>query len=185
MRFIALDLEINQDENQDIIEVGWCRGDLTCLDISAPHSVLIKPRSPIIPEIELLTGITNAEVEANGSSLYFAYETLKVEHSTFDVFCNLVVWGGDDARFMKQKLVEQGVDLTGWPFGHRVIDVKTLFQAYCFKNSLRPRSGLAKASNRCGLPFIGKKHRAGDDAYNTMRLFFHLVRNLTSGAIHK
>ncbi len=60
-------------------------------------------------------------------------------------------------------------------FGHRVIDVKTIFIFNQILKQRTKKSGLSKAMASYGLKFDGKQHDAEQDAKNTLRFFFHLL----------
>jgi len=168
--FLALDLEMNQPSGK-IIQVGAVVGNLHTGEIFEELAVIINPDEPLSEFIVQLTGITDEQC-AQGVSLVEAYEQLKALHKKYDCFCNPIVWGGGDSAELKRQL---GGTVPGWPFGHRWLDVKTIFQFHQFAQNAKPQAGLAKALTKVGLNFKGRKHDAMDDARNTFLLAHHFV----------
>lgn len=172
--YMSLDLELDRG---DIIEVGvvFGRGNQSPSDW-IKHSWLVKPRhgQSLLPEIVKLTGITQAMIDNQSISHHQVKEELTALVSVHRPFVNPVQWGLGDA----QELLSELDDMTGSPaplFGRRVIDVK---HHYLFIEAACGRSlsgGLRRAMARHGLEFIGQPHRATDDAFNTLRFYFHLL----------
>jgi inhibitor of KinA sporulation pathway (predicted exonuclease) len=46
-----------------------------------------------------------------------------------------------------------------------------------FAKGKKPNGGLSSALGEYRLPFEGKAHRADVDAFNTLRLFFHILKS--------
>jgi inhibitor of KinA sporulation pathway (predicted exonuclease) len=150
-------------------------GNLTTLEYyynSDRKDFLIKTDSPIHPEITSLTGITDEMINKKGRSLQEAYDELKFLFGLEHVIKNLVVWGGNDSAYLREQLNYP----EDWPFGDRVIDVKTI---YVYERLVRGKNyigGLKKALENSGDKFYGTQHRAYDDAWNTLRLLFLLMK---------
>lgn len=172
-KFLSLDLEMAQPSGK-IIQVGACVGDLRTGEILETYSRYVKIDESLSPFIVTLTGITDNCLSTEGVTLVEAYEGLKAICERYDTFCNPLVWGGGDSKELRDQLGQT----PGWPFGHRWLDVKTLFQFNQFKHDQKPQAGLAKALFKCGLNFKGRKHNALDDAINTFRLAHRLMGNL-------
>ena len=58
------------------------------------------------------------------------------------------------------------------------MNCKTVVQAILTARGVKTQGGLAKSMNKFGLSFQGTKHRADDDALNTMRIYFKLLEIL-------
>lgn len=174
MKYLSLDLEMNQPSGL-IIEVGFAIGDLhapvgTC-DVAG--SFLINPGEPLNPQIIKLCGITD-EMLADTITLGQAHEALVIAALKFEVGRNLLTWGGNDGEYLKKKLPS----LTNFWFAPTVMDVKKVYQFIRQAQSQRIQSGLAKSMAKCGLNFKGKKHRAMDDALNTLFMAQFLTQEL-------
>jgi inhibitor of KinA sporulation pathway (predicted exonuclease) len=170
---IALDLEMNQP-SRAIIQVGVCAGDLWTGNVLERAKWFIKIDEPLNPAIIALTGITDSDV-AGGVMLSDVHEQLVAMRNRHNCFCNPITWGGDDSACLRAAL---GLEEGRFVFGHRVLDTKTLFQSWCISQRLKVQSGLAKSMSRVGLQFQGRKHDAGDDAYNTFRMYCWMLKKM-------
>jgi inhibitor of KinA sporulation pathway (predicted exonuclease) len=179
--FLSLDLELNQPSDK-IIQIGAVVGDIHSGEIFEKFDRLVKIDEPLcldekICNIPKLTGITDEMLEKDGISLIDAYTDLAALHKKYQCFRNPIVWGGGDSKSLKEDLARLGhhfssgfgVDkhLPMYCFGHRWLDVKSIYQVYCLMNNLPVQGGLAKSMTRLGLKFDGTKHNAMWDAYNT------------------
>lgn len=193
--FLSLDLEMNQPSGR-IIQIGACILDRRTGAIVDQFSQVVNPNETLSPFIIQLTGITQAQVNA-GVPLIEAYEKLNqfwrpnvIPIGTpSEKFYNAVCWGGDDMRCLADQLFKPHWFISllrtlrivrspsRWHYGHRIIDVKTLFQSWCIKRDVKPASGLAKSLRKVGLNFEGRKHDALSDSINTARLLHWLWVN--------
>lgn len=183
MNLMALDLELNQPSRK-IIEIGVCFFNLESGQVLEKHHWFINPNEPIDPYITNLTTITNEDVMKEGISISQAYEELVAKYKKHNCFGNMLTWGCGDSEALKQAVIEEAGKVD-WAFGYRYFDVKTLYQAYCMRQGHKIQAGLAKAMIRCGMNFKGTKHRAIDDAYNTYKIFLHLVKRLPDNVLVK
>lgn len=178
-KYLALDLELNnaQDHstpNPKIIQVGVAIGSARQL----PSEWIVKKwnvkvNEPIFPFITDLTGITTEDVK-NGLQHYDIANELDRLIKDNDVFVNPVTWGGGDATELKSEFNSHGIEFRN--FGRRWIDVKTWYALHMIAKGKKPNGGLSSALGEYGLPFEGKAHRADVDAFNTLRLFFHILK---------
>lgn len=174
-QYISIDLELDR---RDIIEVGAVVGSLGSDESEwIKKSWLVKPRHgmPLSPEIVKLTGITDSDLESGSiSHNQLKLELLSLVYSTRP-FVNPVQWGLGDA----QELLDELDDMTGSKppiFGRRVIDVKHFFLFLEMASGRALSGGLRPSMAKHGLEFVGRPHRAVDDAFNTLRFFKHLVQ---------
>lgn len=172
--YLALDLELDKG---DVIEVGVVLGSASSpANTWVKRSWLISPRhgQPLDQRITTLTGITQTDIDRHSVDHARVKQELIELIGQYRPFVNPVQWGLGDA----QELLAELDDMTGAPapvFGRRVIDVK---HHYLFIEAACGRSlsgGLRRAMARHGLEFIGRPHRATDDAFNTLRFYFHLL----------
>lgn len=170
---MSFDLEMNQPSGT-IIQVGYVVGDTDTGEILNRGCHNIYCEEEIAPRIELLTGVTQHDVN-KGISLVDMYKILVDVHQKYNCFRNPLTWGGGDSHELKTQLRVAGVK-DPHLFGRRWIDAKTLYVSYRLANGKPPQGGLAKAMLRLGLKFDGRKHNAGDDAYNTFLIYLKLLK---------
>jgi len=176
LNYFALDLELNNKSDGSvpkIIQVGVAVGNPVRSEFEV-RSWYINPLEPIVPEITRLTGITDQIIQSSSVT----HDTLACELAEFlnnnSVFVNPVTWGQGDAEELKAELRERSIHFPH--FGRRIIDVKTIFVFLEMTAGRSTASGLSKAMAKYGIEFIGKSHRADNDAYNTLRFYFELMR---------
>lgn len=178
MKIMSLDLELNQPSGR-VIQVGACVYDRKKEEVVATLSLFVNPQEPIAERITELTGITNDDVVMNGYPVKDAYFLLKKFAKKHKVTKNPLVWGSgewnDSACLYKEANPEEPNFM-----GHRVLDVKTLYQFYRIENSLTMKGGLDTATKELGIPFKGKNHNALDDAINTAYVYRELTKMLKS-----
>ena len=169
--FMSLDLEFNQPTNT-IIQIGFVIGNLKTGDILEKHQINLHTNEKISNYITQLTNITQKDVD-NGIHIKDAYEIVKHYFIKYQCFRNPITWGGGDSEALRDQLkLNDEVFL----FGRRWIDCKTLYISQQFANEEKHQAGLAKAMNREGLQFKGRKHTADDDAENTFVMYRHLLK---------
>lgn len=178
LNYIALDLELNNlnDGNvPKIIEVGVAVGSPFKLNEIKIFNWYVNPNENISPFITQLTGITDEDVIQRSTPKSQIAEELIDIINNYKCFTNPITWGQGDVDELKNEFKQDGINLP--IFGRRIFDVKTI---YVFDQMVKGRTvsgGLKKAMNIYGIKFEGKPHRAGIDAHNTLRLFFHLLIN--------
>lgn len=174
--FTSLDLEMNQPSKK-IIQIGACIGDISSGKIIDKLSVFINPNEKISAYITDLTKITQEDVD-NGVTLEEGYEILKSFHEKYCSFVNCITWGGGDSQELLEQLKLENTNFSGWCFGRRWIDVKTLFISWRFANKQPIQGGLARSMTKVGLNFIGQKHNATDDSVNAFRMYCKMLEIL-------
>ena len=179
-KYLALDLELNNADdgstpNPKIIQVGVAIGSAK----QSPSEWItkkwyVKVNEPIYPFITDLTGITNQDIQQFGMTHYEIGQELSRLIKDNDVFVNPVTWGGGDSTELKSEFEQHGIEFRH--FGRRWIDVKTWYALRMLANGKRPAGGLSSAMGVYKMHFEGKAHRADVDAYNTLRLFFEILK---------
>ena len=178
--FFAIDLELNEPQDNKpprIIQVGIAIANILTPDDIKTFSWYLNPEEKITEFIQSLTGITDEIIKEEAVSHETVAEELGELLRSYEIYSSPIVWGGggwgNDATELKDEFTERGIEFKF--FGHRVIDVKTIFVFNQILKQRTKKSGLSKAMASYGLKFEGKQHRADDDAKNTLRFFFHLV----------
>jgi len=180
LNFLALDLEMNTLEGTHepgkIIQVGIAIGNLdsyTKKENYIERSWYIDPFEPIYPRITELTGITNDNVAKESTPLETIQDEIYDLMQEYKCFANPVVWGGGDANLFKKEAKEK----IGYCklFGHREIDLKTIYSFFQMAKNEKLNSSLKSTLVSYKLNFEGTQHRAVDDARNTLSLFFAMI----------
>lgn len=171
-KVIALDLEMNQPSGA-IIQIGAAVGSMKSGRVIETFSVLTRAPEPLNPEIEKLTGITQAALDECGVALAQGYEQLLAFVRQHKPFINPLTWGGGDSQELREQL---RMNDERWCFGRRWIDVKTLHVVSCLAAGIHPAGGLKSTMRKhYKMNFEGRAHDAKDDAVNTFRLFCKIV----------
>jgi len=179
MNFLALDCEFNQDQenrilNPKLIQIGVSVGSTETGEILETVKFYIDPYEPIFPFITQLTGITDEDIKEKSIQPYQAATELSAIIKQYDSFVNPVTWGGGDASAVVDLFRDYKVQFPH--FGHRIIDIKTMYVMDKLVNGKKPSGGLSSALGYYGLQFKGQAHRADVDAENTMNLFLHMFK---------
>lgn len=173
MNYLALDLEMNQPSGK-IIEIGISIGSRNTPKKDFINRYwIIDPQEPIAEHITTLTGIDDNRIKNESVPVAQAITELKELIEEYKPFVNPVVWGQGDADLLLSLIKENNIEFPY--FGRRTIDVKTI---HVFMNMSKGKShsgGLSSVMGQYKLQFIGNKHSASDDAYNTLLLYFHLL----------
>lgn len=176
INYVALDLEFNQPSRK-IIQVGIAIGNPSQEDSGyLVRKWDVRIDEPINPEITDLTGISTKDNE-QGTTLAVVAAELSALLIATKAFVNPVTWGGGDSTALLEAFAS--TDLIFLHFGRRWIDVKTMTSFLAFSHHSGPRSmtgGLSSIMGRYKLAFKGKAHRADVDSFNTLRLFFAVIK---------
>ena len=171
---MALDLEMNQP-SRSIIEVGAAIGDVATGELIEIKSWLtaMPPGEVLDPRIIALTSIQSHELIW---SVHAAFRELVAFRDKHGAFINPLVWGAGDVQALLAAVYRPDDVET---FGRRVIDAKTLYASWRLANGRKTAGGLSRAMTRVGLPgFVGKKHRACNDAANTFEIYCKMLEFL-------
>lgn len=179
-KYLALDLELNNSSDgstpsPSIIQIGVAIGSARELPSEwIVKKWYVKVNEPIYPFITDLTGITNEDISQFGMTHYDIGQELSRLIKDNDVFVNPVTWGGGDSTELKNEFDKHGIEFKH--FGRRWVDVKTWYVMRMLANGKKPSGGLSSAMGVYKMQFEGKAHRADVDAYNTLRLFFEILK---------
>ena len=191
MRYFSADLELEQPwsnhqtpdsltPREEIISVGICVGDSDG-NILCKKNIYIEYGLELSAFIKQLTGIKNEQLKReNGAmSILEAWAEMVRLQKEFDTSRVILEWGAGDFATIKPLAETQSFSYDSPifenPFGRSGLNVKHLHRTWCEANGVNSSGGLAKALGRHGLGFKGQKHDAADDAYNTYRLYLHLM----------
>jgi len=189
MNVMVLDVELNQPSSK-VIQIGAAVFNARNAALIERLELHVNPDEPIDPFITQLTGIKDSDVQG-GVSIIEAYEELKRLHEKHKCFRNPMVWGSgyrNDSMAIYQEYrgaTGQGEDTdiqqTENFMGFRVIDVKTIYQSVAIFENSQYAGGLKDCMKKLGLEFEGDAHRALNDAINTFRIWYHLMRIFHDG----
>jgi len=175
--YFSLDLELNnaQDNSTDnpkIIQVGIAVGSYLNYKNNAivKYKWYLNPQEHIFAFITSLTGITNEDINKHALPHEQVASEICQLITTHQRFINPVTWGGGDSIELKLEFANRGIHFPH--FGRRWIDVKTWYTLHMLAMGRKPSGGLSSALASFKLHFEGAPHRADDDAFNTLRLFF-------------
>ena len=183
-KYLALDLEMNSDGKRtyEVIQVGISVGDIqngiTFTDQKMVR-FLYTPNGESSLEaltdfIQNLTKITQSEYDKNVISSKECAEWISNIIEEFNPFRSPITWGGGDCHSLLKSFRQENINIPY--FQNRFIDVKTLYSYIEIVNGRSGSGSLNSALKRYKLKFEGVKHRADDDAKNTLKLFFHLLK---------
>ena len=175
--YLALDLELNHDDNSNptkIIQVGIAIGSIGDVENIKTYKWYLNPEEPIKPFITQLTGITDQDIEQYSISHQQVATDIQNLVQEYQTFPNPVQWGMGDSAELKAEFKQRNIDFPC--FGHRELDVKTMFTYLQTAQGRNVKGGLSSCMGRYKLHFKGEAHRADVDAYNTLIFFFELVK---------
>ena len=186
---MVLDAEYNQPSRKTI-QIGAAVFNPRNAAMIDRLMLYVNPGEPITPEITHLTGVRDQDV-SNALTIKDAYEELKKFHEKHRCFKNPLVWGSgfrnDSQHLYHEYLESKGLPVDGSFLqeenfmGFRVLDVKTVYQSVQIFENEKHGGGLKESMKRFGLEFEGNSHDALNDAINTFRFWYHLMRIFHAG----
>lgn len=182
MNLLSIDIELNQLDPPKIIEIGAIAFKSHTGEVLDTFKTYVDPKEPILERISVLTGITD-DMVAGAPGITEAYYLLKEFHKKHRCFRNPVLWGSgvrndSDSIWRESKVEEENF------MGFRVIDAKTLYQSLRIYRNEKVKAGLKTSCEELGIGWdqtYGKEHGALADAWNTYRLWFHLIGKMGKG----
>lgn len=157
-------------QKSEIIEIGVVVLDAASGELLEKHDVLLRPaQSEVSALCTEITGLVEADL-ADGISFAEACQWLRKACSSRE---RLWASYGDYDRVQFQRNCEDFA--VGTPFGRRHLNVKTLFG---LSRSPVGEVDLDAAVAAAGLEWEGRHHRAHDDAWNTAKLLWELLRRM-------
>lgn len=178
MNLLAIDIELNQLNNAPkVIEIGAIAFKSHTGEVLGTFQTYVDPKEPITEFIQELTKVDDEKVKG-APSINEAYFLLKDFHKKHRCWRNPVVWGSgvrnDSHTIWEEAKVEEENFM-----GFRVIDAKTIYQSIEIHQNAKVKGGLQASLEKLGIGWDnthGEGHGALADAFNTYRIWFHLVK---------
>ena len=174
-KFLVVDLEAScwrgrppKGQFQEIIEIGIAAINVRTREIEPPRSILIKPAFSEISEFcTKLTTIDQELLDKDGVTWAEALHILETEVRAHKYGWG--AWGHFDKRMFQDnsELYE-----TQYPMNRQFIDIKEL---HAFKYGMNRGMGIKGATEKHEMEWEGIHHRAHWDAYNTAKVFNHML----------
>lgn len=173
MKFIALDLEMEQPSRQ-IISVGLAYYDGNSFDIA---NFMITPEYHVSEFISKLTGIVDSDFDHDKPRHDCFNDVLEWVNSKEVDISSFIVWGkGDVGALNKDMWKNHGLwfkDMSSDKF----VDVKTLYlmEYLIQRNKWQEKVSLSTACRQSSITVdANKTHNSGYDAFLTASLFFKM-----------
>lgn len=184
MNIMSVDLEMNQPSGS-VIQVGAVITKARTGELLDTFNTYVHTIEVMNPDIITLTGITQAHVDS-APSVFQAYKMLEEFHKKHKCFMNPLVWGSGRSND-SLVLYDQAkcfLDVGEQNFmGFRVVDVKCLFQSLAMVKNVGVRAGVEKTCKKFHIgfdPVYGPPHNALADAWNTARLWHHMMNQFAT-----
>lgn len=162
------DDQIPENQEREIIEIGICKLNMSDGSIEDKRSYFVKPyKSEVSEYCTQLTGITAEKLEKEGIPFQEACSRIKNRYNSH--VRTYSGYGGFDKEIIENQCREMGIR---FPFSDTYIDLKILIS---LMKGEKPR-GLLKELQARNLEFEGNNHSGADDAYNTAKLLYHVLR---------
>jgi len=191
VNIMSIDCEFNQPSGKTI-QIGAAIFNAHTGNLIDKFETYVDPGEPINNgenghcDIIQLTGITDFDV-SGAPKIREAFLMLKEFKEKRQAFRNPLVWGmgerNDSDMMWKEAYPTKAERMENPNFmGHRVIDVKGLFQSIQIFNNKSVSGGLENICNKMlGIGFEGDAHRALNDAINTFRAWHFMVKKFPGG----
>ena len=177
MRFIAVDLELNQPSNK-IIQIGAVAWD-TDHDLLAIFNTFVDPGEELGWDHVLNTGQTLGELLPAGWRVMWDKNKVPAKDALVDfwkwradieVGKKFVQWGTGDMSIICAESREHGVR---YPRHLKTLDAKQLYQ-FLWQSNTKGGSGLSSACKSMGLGGPARAHDAYSDAVATAEIFLKM-----------
>lgn len=173
-KIIVVDLEClcwdeqRSSEESEIIEIGICVLDFEKSKIDRKKSFVVRPNK--LDVSEFCTNLTGHTLETikDGQKLNEALNTIKKEYPL-----NSHVWGSwgfYDRNKIESECRNKNI-INPFPPDH--FNLKTL---HAMINGLHKGVGLAVALKLYNMKFEGRHHNGSDDAFNTARVCYRMLK---------
>lgn len=151
-----------KDFFNEIVEIGLVGLDISKREIAYKDSVLIKPEKSFLTQYFTdLTGLTKEDYE---SAMTYKKAIVYLQNR-YSVRKRIWLgYGNDDEALKKNCRVKKTI----YPFCDEYINLYSLLS---IRFGQFERLSLVNMLKKNNMDFIGRQHRALDDAYNTARLF--------------
>jgi len=160
--------EAPENSKREIIEIGICKLNMSDGSIEDKRSYLIKPlQSEISEYCTNLTGITAEKLEKEGVTFQEACSNIKNRYNS--LHRTYAGYGGFDKSIMESQCSELGVK---FPFSETYLDLKVMISLMSGGKPI----GLLKELDARNISFEGSVHSGADDAFNTAKLLYHVLK---------
>lgn len=160
--------EAPENAKREIIEIGICKLNMSDGSIEDKRSYLIKPLdSEISGYCTELTGITTEKLEKEGITLQEACSNIKNRYNALRR--TYAGYGGFDKSIMESQCREWGIK---FPFSETYLDLKVMLSLMSGEKPV----GLLKELDARNISFEGSAHSGADDAFNTAKLLYHVLK---------
>lgn len=176
MRFIVLDLELNQP-SRSIIQIGAVTLDLKEESIEHFFDEITDPDEKLDTFISELTGITERQIK-NAKPLRDILIQFWRKFKKARTAKRIAAWG-DDVKWILEASRSLGVTP---PSNLQIYDFKQFAKFFRASKgeSVRSGVGLMNVLNTLDIPFEGKHHNAFDDAKMTAKLVLRYFQDVKS-----
>ncbi len=155
---------------QEIIEMGLCVVDASTKRVTHRENILVKPANSDISRFcTELTGLTREKLNGESAVTFRDAHKRVKEVSALHRTSIMASWGSEDRNYMEKDCEFHGME---YPFPVEGMNVQKAFKKAL---GLSGETTVSKAVELLGLQFEGKKHCAGDDAYNTAVILSHII----------
>lgn len=156
------------NSKREIIEIGICKLNMSDGSIEDKRSYLIRPLESEISEYcTNLTGITAEKLEKEGMTFQEACSNIKNRYNS--LHRTYAGYGGFDKSIMESQCSELGVK---FPFSETYLDLKVMVSLMSGEKPV----GLLKELETRNISFEGSAHSGADDAFNTAKLLYHVLK---------
>lgn len=162
------DDKVPEKQEREIIEIGICKLNMSDGSIEDKRSYYVKPyKSEISEYCTQLTGITAEKLDKEGISFKEACSRIRNRYNSLvRIYSG---YGEFDKEIIQNQCKELGIK---FPFSDTYLDLKMLLSLM----SGRKPIGLVRELDTRNLEFEGNNHSGADDAYNTAKLLYHVLR---------